>query len=96
MDIDPQGSVQSALRVERQSRAGVTSYSAFPDEAGRCLPTQRKSNLDLVLANARELREEHEINRVAGITIFLVSGSMSMPWIITISSFLILPPPPGF
>ena len=33
MDIDPQGSVQSALRVERQSRAG--SYELF------CVPGTR-------------------------------------------------------
>ena len=72
MDIDPQGSVQSALRVERQSRAG--SYELFCVPGTRledvCQPSGSQ-NLDLVLANARELREEHEINRVAGDYYFL-------------------------
>ena len=72
MDIDPQGSVQSALRVERQSRAG--SYELFCVHGTRledvCQPSGSQ-NLDLVLANARELREEHEINRVAGDYYFL-------------------------
>ena len=72
MDIDPQGSVQSALRVERQSRAG--SYELFCVPGTRledvCQPSGSQ-NLDLVLANAREMREEHEINRVAGDYYFL-------------------------
>ena len=72
VDIDPQGSVQSALRVKSQANAGT--YQLF------CVPGTRledvcqssgNQNLDLVLANARKLQEEHEINRVAGDYYFL-------------------------
>ena len=72
VDIDPQGSVQSALRVESQAKAGT--YELFCVPGTRLEDVSQSSgnqNLDLVLANARKLQEEHEINRVAGDYYFL-------------------------
>ena len=66
VDIDPQGSVQAALRLEHKPRAGT--FELFCQKGttlDSLIQPSGTKNLDLVLANILQIGDEHEVLKVA-------------------------------